>query len=112
MISRIWHGWTTRENADRYEAIVSREVIPGILAMRIPGFEKIELYRRSREVDVEFVTVMWFSNLEAVKAFVGEDYETAHVPQRAREVLARFDARSQHYDILLSNDAAASDCKV
>jgi heme-degrading monooxygenase HmoA len=109
MICRIWHGWTTRENADRYEAIVSREVIPGILAMRIPGFEKIELYRRSREDDVEFVTVMWFHNLEAVKAFMGEDYEAAHVPQRAREVLARFDARSQHYDILLSKDATAPD---
>ena len=107
MICRIWHGWTTRENADRYEAIVSREVIPEILAMRIPGFERIELCRRSREEDVEFVTVMWFSNLEAVKAFVGEDYETAHVPPRAREVLARFDTRSQHYDILLSKDATA-----
>jgi len=109
MISRIWHGWTTKENADLYEAIVTGEVIPGILAMRIPGFKKIELYRCPREEDVEFVTVMWFTDIEAIKAFVGEDYEVAHVPQRAREVLARFDARSQHYEILLSEGARVSE---
>lgn len=105
MISRIWHGYTTPENADRYQAIVTGEVIPGIMAMQIPGFEKIELYRRPMGEEVEFITVMWFSDLDAIKAFVGEDHEVAHVPQRAREVLARFDDRSQHYEVLLSKNA-------
>lgn len=105
MISRIWHGYATRENADRYQAIVTGEVIPDILARKIPGFERIELFRRSREDDVEFITVMWFRNLDAVKAFVGEDYEASHVPARARAVLSRFDARSQHYEVLLARDA-------
>ncbi len=43
MISRIWRGWTTFENADAYEAIVTSEVIPGILDMKVAGLEKIEL---------------------------------------------------------------------
>ncbi|MFS4439404.1 antibiotic biosynthesis monooxygenase family protein [Paracoccaceae bacterium GXU_MW_L88] len=105
MISRIWHGYTTPENADAYHRIVTTEVIPGIIAMNIPGFEKIELFRRARSEDVEFITVMWFESLEAVKAFTGADYETAHVPPQARAVLSHFDARSQHYDVLLSRDA-------
>ena len=105
MISRIWHGWTTPENADRYQEIVTGQVIPGIQAMSIPGFRKIELYRRPLDGEVEFITVMWFDSLDAVKAFVGEDYEVSHVPPEARAVLSRFDARSQHYDVLLSEDA-------
>ena len=42
---------------------------------------------------------MTFDSLEAVAEFAGEDYEVAYVPAKARAVLARFDERSQHYDI-------------
>ena len=99
MISRIWHGWTEPANADAYEALLRTEVFPGILAKKVAGFRRIELYRRPTENEVEFVTVMWFDSLEAVKAFAGEDYETAYVPGKARVVLKRFDARSLHYEI-------------
>lgn len=105
MISRIWHGYTSPENADRYQAIVTEEVIPGILEMKIPGFEKIELFRRARDADIEFITIMWFRDIEAVRAFTGEDFEQSHVPPRAREVLSRFDQRAQHYDVIFTRRA-------
>jgi hypothetical protein len=44
---------------------------------------------------------MLFDSLHHVRAFAGEDYETAYVPPQARAVLARFDERSAHYDTLL-----------
>jgi hypothetical protein len=50
--------------------------------------------------EVEFVTVMWFDPIEAVRAFAGEDYEVAVVPPKARALLSRFDARSQHYEVI------------
>jgi heme-degrading monooxygenase HmoA len=65
-----------------------------------PGFLSIDLVRRSVPDGVEFVTLMWFDDLAAVKAFVGEDFEVAHVPERAREVLSRFDERSAHFEVL------------
>ncbi|MFQ6550298.1 hypothetical protein AADZ90_020315 [Aestuariibius sp. 2305UL40-4] len=101
MIRRIWHGYATHENADRYQGVVTGEVIPGILAMKVPGFQSIELLRRAREEDVEFITIMRFRDLDAVKGFVGEDYERSHVPTRAQKVLAHYDTRAQHYDTLL-----------
>ena len=104
MICRIWRGWTTPQNAAAYEEIVRGEVIPEIEARRIDGFRAIELIRRSLDDGVEFATIMWFDDLDAVKSFVGEDYATAHVPQRARDVLARFDERSAHYEILDHRD--------
>jgi hypothetical protein len=39
-----------------------------------------------------------------VKAFMGEDYEVAHVPAEARAVLADFDMRSARYQVLDRRD--------
>ena len=48
---------------------------------------------------MEFVTVMWFESLAAVRTFAGEDYEVAVVPPKAKTLLSRFDARSPYYEI-------------
>ena len=100
MICRIWHGWTTPENADAYESVVRGEVIPGSEAMRIPGFRHIDLLRRAHDDEVEFVTMMWFDDLESIKAFTGEDYAVSHVPAPARAVLSRFDERAAHHEVV------------
>lgn len=100
MIGRIWHGYTTPENADAYLTILKSEVLPGIAAMKIVGYRSIQVLRRPLVDEIEFITIMWFDSLENVKAFTGEDYETAHVPAAARKVLKRFDSRSQHYDLI------------
>jgi heme-degrading monooxygenase HmoA len=104
MICRLWRGWAIHQNADTYQRIVRDQVIPGIEARRIPGFRSIDLVRRERERDVEFMTLMWFDSLDAVKAFMGEDYEVAHVPAEAQAVLADFDKRSAHYQLLDRRD--------
>lgn len=99
MIARVWHGWTAPENADTYEALLEDEIFVGIREKRIRGFRDIELLRRAVGGEVEFVTVMWFDSLDAVREFAGDDYERAVVPDSARAVLSRFDERSQHYDV-------------
>ena len=99
MISRIWHGWTTPANADAYEALLRNEIFLHIESRQIAGYRGIHLLRRPLDDKVEFVTIMWFDSIEAVRAFAGEDYEVAVVPPKARALLARFDARSQHYEV-------------
>ncbi|HEV8214888.1 MAG TPA: hypothetical protein VGP95_03605 [Gemmatimonadaceae bacterium] len=100
MIARIWHGWTTRQNADAYEKLLRTEIFAGIENRRIDGFLGIDLWRRERAEEVEFVTVMWFASLDAVRTFSGDDYELAVVPPAARALLGRFDTRSAHYEVL------------
>jgi antibiotic biosynthesis monooxygenase (ABM) superfamily enzyme len=99
MISRLWHGWTTPANADAYEALLKTEIFEGIRNRQIAGYRGIHLLRRDVGDEVEFVTIMWFDSIEAVRTFAGEDYEAAVVPPKARAVLSRFDARSQHYEV-------------
>ena len=102
MISRIWHGWTTRENAAAYEALLRSEILPGIASRSIRGLSGAHLLRRDVPEGVEFVTILWFDTLEAVREFAGEDYEAAVVPEKAQRLLTRFDARSQHYETVLA----------
>jgi len=59
MIARTWHGWTMPAQADIYEALLKSEIFPSILAKRIPGFLRIELFRRELNRQTEFMTVMW-----------------------------------------------------
>jgi hypothetical protein len=99
MISRVWHGYTTTANADPYESLLKAEIFTGIQNRQIVGYKGIQLFRRNLDVEVEFITVMWFDSIDAVRVFAGEDYEVAVVPPKARSLLSRFDARSQHYEV-------------
>lgn len=100
MIARIWHGWTAPGDADAYERLLNEEIFPEIEAKGVAGYRGIQLLRRTLDSgEVEFTTVMWFDSIEDVRAFAGDDYETAYVPASARAVLARFDARSVHYEV-------------
>ena len=99
MISRVWHGWTSTGNADAYETLLKNEIFVGFADRDIPGYHGIHLFRRDLDGEVEFVTVMWFDTLDAVRVFAGDDYEVAVVPPKARALLSRYDARSQHYEV-------------
>jgi heme-degrading monooxygenase HmoA len=99
MIARIWHGYTNHANADKYETLLKTEIFPGIENKQIKGFKSIQLLRRELDAEVEFITIMQFTSLDDIKAFTGENYETAYVPPSARQVLSRFDDKAQHYEI-------------
>lgn len=99
-IKRIWHGWTTPENADRYQALLHDEVFPGIEAKRIAGYLSIELLRRDLDDEVEFITIMTFESLQSVIDFQGEDYARCYVPDNAQKILKRWDQISSHYEAI------------
>jgi heme-degrading monooxygenase HmoA len=99
LISRIWHGWTTPENADAYDTLLREEIFHGIAARKLPGYRGIDLLRRELGDTVEFITIMWFDSLDAVRSFAGKDFECAVVPPTARKLLLRFDDRSAHYEV-------------
>lgn len=100
MIARIWHGWTTLENAAVYAALLQTEILPGIASRQVKGYRGVHLLRRDLKSEVEFVTILWFETIDAVREFAGGDYEGAVVPPEARAVLLRFDHRSVHYQTL------------
>ncbi len=101
MIERVWRGCTTPENGDAYERLLREQIFPGIAAKGVRGYEGIRLLRRQLPSgELEYMTVMSFASLDAVRAFAGEDYQRAYVPENARRVLSRFDETSAHYEVL------------
>jgi antibiotic biosynthesis monooxygenase (ABM) superfamily enzyme len=107
MISRIWFGWTTPQNADAYETLLKTQIFPGIVARNIPGLRRIELLRRPDADEVEFVTIMWFDTMDAVKAFAGEKFEAAVVPPAARALLAGYERAAVHYEVRETREGTA-----
>ena len=102
MIDRVWHGWTTLENADEYERLLREEILPAFAEAENDGYRGARVLRREADGDealVEFVTILRFEDLDAVRAFAGESYRDAHVPPAAREVLERNDDRARHYEV-------------
>jgi len=105
MISRIWHGWTARENANAYETLLRSEILPGIANRDIGGYLGAHLLRRDLSEEVEFVTILWFDSLDSVREFAGADFDHSVVPEKARRLLTRFDARSQHYETVIEPES-------
>lgn len=99
MIARLWHGWTSRENADPYERFLREHMFPSI--HRVPGFLGADLLRRDDGDEVAFVTITRFESLDAVRDFAGDDYEQAVIEPEAKALLARHDERSEHYDVVI-----------
>jgi heme-degrading monooxygenase HmoA len=104
MISRIWHGYTTHDNADTYEALLREEVFVGISNRKINGYKGIQLLRRQISDETEFITIMWFDSLDSVKEFAGVNYENAVVPDKAQKILSHYDKTSQHYEVKIQDE--------
>lgn len=104
MIARWWRGWAaTSEDADAYEQLLRGTIFPWVRGHE--GQRGAYLFRRELEEGAEFATLTLWDSLDAVRAFAGEDLETAVVPDAARAVLSRWDERSSHYEVIEGPDA-------
>jgi len=97
LIARVWHGYTKPEHADAYEGLLKPELLPGISKKQ--GYRGSYLLRRETGAEVEFITIMLWDSIDAIRAAAGPDYETAIIPQERRKYLSRYDAKSAHYEI-------------
>jgi heme-degrading monooxygenase HmoA len=106
VIARIWHGYTKPEHADAYEAMLKPELLPGI--SEVKGYKGSYLLRRNEGDEVEFITIMLWDSIDAIRAFAGPDYETSVVPEERRKYLLRHDAKSAHYEIRSTHKSSAN----
>jgi heme-degrading monooxygenase HmoA len=97
MIARIWHGYTKPENADKYEAMLKPELLPGM--SKIPGYKGGIVLRRMVGEEVEFITIMVWESMEALEAVAGRNYAAAIIPEDRLQYLSHYDKESAHYEI-------------
>ena len=58
------------------------------------------LLRRKAGDEVEFITIMLWDSIDAIRAVAGPNYETAVVPEERRKYLAHFEQKSTHYEVV------------
>jgi heme-degrading monooxygenase HmoA len=101
MTMRIWRGWTTPANADAFESFLCRENFRSIV-----GFHGMNVLRLDHADEVEFMTIMTFDSLDAVRNFAGDRYKEAVVPDEARLLLSRFENESRHYELCRAGESS------
>jgi len=101
-ITRIWHGWTSKDNADKFQKTLTEEAIPNIESNKPKGCLGIQVLRRETGEEVEFTTIMFFNSLSAIKEFAGEDYDAAHIDPKIKHLLLRYDTRVAHHETLFT----------
>ena len=69
MIARVWHGYTTPGHADAYESMLKPELLPGI--SKVKGYWDSYLLRRAIGDEVEFITIMFWDSIDAIRAVTG-----------------------------------------
>ncbi len=97
MIARIWRGAVREEDAEAYASYMTRTGIPGYA--ETPGNRGVYMLRRTTAENCEFVMVTFWESLEAVKAFAGEDYETAVFYPEDDHYLVERDLKSAHFEV-------------
>jgi len=100
MIARIWHGRTKRADAKAYEEMLRDEIFPSIAARKIDGYRGAELFIREADDEIEFLTLLRFDSMDAVKEFAGADEGKPVIYPKAEALLTRMDERSRHYQIV------------
>lgn len=97
MIARIWHGYTKPEHADTYEAMLKPELLPGI--GKVPGYRGGYVFRRTVEGEIEFMTIMIWESLDALRAVAGPNYTVSIIPEDRLRYLSRHESHAAHYEI-------------
>jgi antibiotic biosynthesis monooxygenase (ABM) superfamily enzyme len=98
VIARIWRGWTKPENAKAYEDMLHDEIFPSIAARNIKGYRGAELFINQDADEVEFVTLLRFDSIDAVKDFAGADEGKPVIYPKAEALIKRMEL-ARHYRI-------------
>lgn len=100
MIARIWRGWAPSATADDYQHHYESEVSGHLRS--VEGFRGARLLRRDDgRREVMFTSITFFTGLDAVRAFAGDDCERAVVEPDARRALSLWDERVSHHEVII-----------
>ena len=97
MIARHWRGWTTRDNADAYENLLTHKVLPGL--KRVEGYRGGYILRDDGLQESEFVVINFFDSLDAVRRFAGPEYSVPVFEPDARKLLSKIEPVARHYEV-------------
>lgn len=103
MICRIWHGRTSRQNADEYARFLEQRAIPDYQS--VPGNIEVVVLRRNEGEVTHFLTVTHWTSEDAIRAFAGDDLLKAKYYPEDEGFLLEFEPQVQHYTVVAKASA-------
>ena len=103
MITRIWHGRTSRARADDYSAFLTMRAIPDY--RETEGNLDATILRRDEGEVSHFLTITRWESEAAIRAFAGEEVLKATYYPRARAFLLEFEPEVRHYQVVAASGA-------
>ncbi len=98
MIARIWRGETTAADADAYLDYLRRTSVQETPA--IPGNRGMQILRRINGDRAEFITIIRWDSVDAIRAFAGDDIERAVFYPEDDRYLVRKELTVAHNEIV------------
>lgn len=103
MILRMWIAHATSDGAAQYQEHFASHVLPTL--SRLDGCLGASLLGRNDGQEVELVVLSQWRDIDAIRAFTGDDLERAVVAEEATAVLTRWEPRVRHFDERLRSGA-------
>jgi heme-degrading monooxygenase HmoA len=100
--ARVWRAHTKREAADEYERYW---LANGIAPLEARGALGVQMLRDDRGAETEFVTISWWSSIEAMTGRSGGDPHLTHHLDRDPEFLIEVPKEVQILTILATRGA-------
>ena len=97
MIARIWHGRVPAAKAAAYRQFLNDRAIPDYRG--VSGNLSVHILERQDAEVTHFVTLTFWRDFDAIRAFAGADPERARYYPEDRDFLLEFEPTVAHYEV-------------
>ena len=98
MITRIWHGKVPTSKAKAYREFLNMRAIPDYQS--VEGNLSVHILERTEGEVTHFITLTFWKDMQAIKAFAGENGEMAKYYDEDKDFLLEFEPTVVHYDVV------------
>ena len=98
MIARMWHGRVPTSKAKAYRDFLNERAIPDYRSVK--GNLSVHILELTEGEITHFITLTFWEDLDAIKAFAGDDIEVAKYYVEDKDFLLGFEPRVVHYEVV------------
>ena len=98
MIARMWHGRVPASKAEAYRKFLNDRAIPDYQSGE--GNLSVHILERTERDITHFITLTFWKDLDSIKAFAGDEVETAKYYPEDNDFLLEFEPKVVHYEVV------------
>ncbi|MBI5351056.1 MAG: antibiotic biosynthesis monooxygenase [Chloroflexi bacterium] len=98
MIVRMWHGRVETNKAQAYREFLNQRAIPDYQS--VAGNIRVHVLERQEGDVTHFITMTFWTDMDSIKGFAGNDPEVAKYYLEDKDFLLEFEPTVVHYEVV------------